>query len=110
MKSLDDRFWMQVLEGSKEGKLRVRLGLHKALADKIGPTVFVAEQVKLNDRLHPGALLFVVESTKAAMDIEAPLELEISGINSTLKLFPQLVFEDPQGNGWLVEGWIKEKI
>jgi glycine cleavage system H protein len=43
----------------------------------------------------------VVESVKAASDIYAPLDGEIAEINEQLEDSPELVNEDPFGEGWL---------
>lgn len=107
---MDDRFWIKPIADEKKGsKVLCRLGLMRALSDKIGPTVFVSRQVSPEQSLEKGALLYVVESTKAAMDIESPVELHVKQVNVEIEKHPELVFQDPEGQGWLLEGWIEEK-
>jgi glycine cleavage system H protein len=44
-----------------------------------------------------------VESVKAVSDVVAPLSGEIIAINEALASDPQLINEDPYGEGWLVK-------
>jgi glycine cleavage system H protein len=43
----------------------------------------------------------VVESTKAASDVYAPVAGEVIAVNTTLADAPQTVNEAPFGDGWL---------
>jgi glycine cleavage system H protein len=43
-----------------------------------------------------------VESVKAVSDVVAPLSGEITAVNDALSDNPQLINEDPYGEGWLV--------
>ena len=45
----------------------------------------------------------VVESVKAASDIYSPVSGEIIAINEALEKNPNLVNEDPYGEGWLFQ-------
>lgn len=109
----DDQFWIKPLEPpcSKGSLVLYRIGLVKALADKIGPTVFVSRQMSPGDTLQKGSLLYVIESTKAAMDIESPVACKVESVNSLIETEPYLVFEDPEARGWLLEAWLsKEEV
>ncbi|MFO7593714.1 MAG: glycine cleavage system protein GcvH [Pseudomonadota bacterium] len=43
----------------------------------------------------------VVESVKAASDVYAPIDGEITDVNSALEDSPELVNQSPYGEGWL---------
>src|SRR6476469_6782771 len=43
-----------------------------------------------------------VESVKAVADVSAPLSGEITAVNDSVSDSPELVNEDPYGEGWLV--------
>ena len=43
----------------------------------------------------------VVESVKAASDIFAPVSGEIAEVNTALEGEPELINQDPYGNGWI---------
>ena len=45
----------------------------------------------------------VVESTKAVSDVYAPISGEVAEVNDDLPDSPELVNEDPYGDGWLVK-------
>jgi len=45
--------------------------------------------------------VLILETTKAAIDLYAPLSGEISAVNTSLKETPQLINEDPAQKGWL---------
>lgn len=49
-----------------------------------------------------GDAMAVVESTKAASDVYAPLTATVLGGNPALTTQPELVNTDPYGAGWLV--------
>jgi len=69
--------------------------------DALGEVVFfdppsVGTQVKQNDSYTE------VESVKAVSDVFAPLSGEIVEVNEGLAERPELINEDPYGEGWLV--------
>lgn len=45
----------------------------------------------------------VIESTKAANDIYAPLSGTVIEVNEKLEADPKLVNQDPEGEAWLVK-------
>ena len=68
--------------------------------DQLGEVVFfdppdVGAQVKQNEPYTE------VESVKAVSDVFAPLSGEIVAVNDSLADKPELINEDPYGDGWL---------
>jgi glycine cleavage system H protein len=59
------------------------------------------ELPKAGTKLARGASCAVVESTKAASDVYAPMSGEIIDANAELAATPQLVNESPYEKGWL---------
>lgn len=51
----------------------------------------------------------VVESVKAASDIYAPVSGEVVAVNEALADTPELVNQDPYGDGWLYRIRVKDK-
>ncbi|OGL42395.1 MAG: hypothetical protein A2161_11955 [Candidatus Schekmanbacteria bacterium RBG_13_48_7] len=45
----------------------------------------------------------VIESVKAVSDLFAPMSGEVVEINESLEEEPELVNEDPHGDGWMVK-------
>jgi len=63
--------------------------------------VVYVELPQVGKRVQAGAACAVVESVKAASDIYAPVSGEVVSINSALATAPELVNQDPYGNGWM---------
>ncbi len=67
---------------------------------QLGDLVFV-ELPEVGARYAAGDACAVVESVKAASDIYAPASGSVVEVNEALEESPQLVNEDPYGDGWL---------
>ena len=79
-----------------------RVGISDFAQDELGDVVFV-ELPGEGDELDQAAELGVVESIKAVSDIYAPVSGSASDVNDALADEPELVNDDPFGDGWLVE-------
>ena len=66
----------------------------------LGELVYV-ELPDVGDVIDQGEDCAVVESVKAASDVYCPVSGEILEINEALADEPELVNDDPYGNGWL---------
>ena len=75
------------------------IGITHHAQEALGDVVFV-ELPELGAQLGAGDEAGVVESVKAASDIYAPLGGEIIGINENLEDSPEVINEDPYGDGW----------
>jgi glycine cleavage system H protein len=81
-----------------DGNLTIGITDHAQTA--LGDLVFV-ELPEAGAELAPGDACAVVESVKAASDVYAPLSGTVVAINSGLEDAPELVNQDPYGDGWL---------
>jgi glycine cleavage system H protein len=79
-----------------------RVGISDFAQDELGDVVFV-ELPTVGDDLQQEEELGVVESIKAVSDIYAPVSGEVTDVNDALEDQPELVNDDPFGDGWLVE-------
>jgi len=77
------------------------LGITWYAQDALGEVVFF-EAPPVGTRLVQGAPYAEVESVKAVSDVVAPLSGEIVAVNEALQDSPQLINEDPYGEGWMV--------
>jgi glycine cleavage system H protein len=77
------------------------LGITWYAQDALGEVVFF-EAPTVGTLLVQGAPYAEVESVKAVSDVVAPLSGEIVAVNDTLEDSPQLINEDPYGEGWMV--------
>ncbi|MGH8411735.1 glycine cleavage system protein GcvH [Pseudomonas umsongensis] len=76
----------------------VTVGITAFAQQALGDVVFV--QVPELGSFDAGAEVSVVESVKAASSIGMPLDGEVLHVNSELDSNPELVNEDPLGEGW----------
>ncbi len=79
----------------------VTVGITHHAQDALGELVYV-ELPEPGRTLATGAQFAVVESTKAASDVYAPVEGEVVEVNAALADAPQSVNESPFDAGWLV--------
>ncbi|ARB44232.1 glycine cleavage system protein GcvH [Alloalcanivorax xenomutans] len=76
------------------------VGITDHAQDAMGDLVYV-ELPEVGQVLATGEEAGVVESVKAASDIYAPVSGEIVAVNDALEDEPELVNNEPYGNGWL---------
>ena len=79
-----------------------RVGITEFAQDELGDVVFV-ELPDEGDELSAGEEFGVVESIKAVSDLYLPVTAEVTAINEDLFDRPELVNEDPYGDGWMLE-------
>ncbi|OYR82205.1 glycine cleavage system protein H, partial [Halorubrum ezzemoulense] len=61
------------------------------------------ELPEVGDEVAAGESFGVVESIKAVSDLYAPVSGEVVAVNEDLFERPELVNEDPYGDGWMLE-------
>jgi len=83
-----------------DGPLRV--GISDFAQDELGDVVFV-ELPDAGEAVTAGESFGVVESIKAVSDLYSPVSGEVTAVNDALVDRPELVNDDPYGEGWLVE-------
>jgi glycine cleavage system H protein len=75
------------------------VGITRYAADQLGDVVFV-ELPSRGRKLGAGGQAAVVESVKAASEIYAPADGEVTDANATLAADPAKVNADPEGEAW----------
>ncbi len=95
LKYTESHEWLR-LEG--DGSYTVGITAHAQ--DELGELVYV-ELPEVGRKLARDEACCVVESTKAASDVYAPIAGEIVAVNEALRDSPQTVNEKPFGEGWL---------
>jgi glycine cleavage system H protein len=78
----------------------VTVGITGVATEQLGDLVYV-ELPKLGAKVAKGASIAVVESTKAASDVYAPISGEVVAANEALSASPGTVTESPYEKGWL---------
>jgi glycine cleavage system H protein len=76
------------------------VGITKYAAEQMGDIVFI-ELPKVGTKLKKDAAAAVIESVKAASEVYAPLDGEVTEANETVVADPAIVNSDPMGAGWL---------
>lgn len=77
----------------------VVVGITEYAAEQLGDLVFV-ELPDEGRTVVKGEEVVTIELVKAASDIAAPLDGQITEVNTTIVENPALVNEDPLENGW----------
>src|SRR5262247_394058 len=80
---------------------RVRVGITAYAQEQLGDVVFV-ELPKVGAKVTQHKGFGVVESVKAVSDLFAPLSGTIAQVNGVLPNHPELVNQDPYGQGWMI--------
>lgn len=75
------------------------VGITSFAAEQLGDVTYV-ELPEIGQAVDAGAETAVVESVKAASDIYAPAAGEVADVNDALENHPELVNQDPYGEGW----------
>jgi len=78
------------------------IGITEFAQSELGDLVFV-ELPAVGKTVKPKETLCVVESTKAASDVYAPLGGTVREVNNALKQKPELINSSPYAEGWIVK-------
>jgi len=90
-----DHEWLRI-----DGEEAV-MGITEYAATELGDIVFV-ELPRTGTAVETAQSLGVIESVKTASDLFAPAAGEIVAINDALADKPELVNDDPYGEGWMI--------
>lgn len=91
----EDHEWLRL--DADEGVV----GITAYAADELGDVVFV-ELPRVGRTLRRAEAFGVIESVKTASDLYAPLAGEVVAVNEALAGSPELVNQDPYGEGWMI--------
>lgn len=90
----EDHEWIRVENGV------ATVGITDYAQEQLGDLVFV-ELPETGRVIKKGDAAVVVESVKAASDVYAPVDGEITAVNDALSSDPALVNSSATGDGWL---------
>jgi glycine cleavage system H protein len=88
--------WVRVQDGF------AIIGITEYAQKQLGDVVFV-ELPKVGDTFDTNETFANVESVKAVSEVFSPVAGEITEINAELSESPQLVNDDPYGDGWFIK-------
>ncbi|WP_292289622.1 glycine cleavage system protein GcvH [Marivita sp.] len=101
MKFTEEHEWLRV-EGDE-----VVVGITAHAAEQLGDVVFI-ELPDEGTTVSKDDEIVVIESVKAASDILAPLDGEITEVNEALVEEPGKVNDDPEGESWFFKMKIED--
>ncbi len=78
------------------------IGITDHAQDQLGEIVYI-ELPAVGDKVSKDDPFGVVESVKAVSDIYAPISGTVVEINDDLPESPEVVNDDPYGDGWLIK-------
>jgi glycine cleavage system H protein len=97
----DDLRYHQEHDWARIGSAEATFGITWYAQDALGEVVFY-EPPEVGSQASKDEAYAEVESVKAVSDVYAPLSGEIVAVNEAVAEKPELVNEDPYGDGWLV--------
>src|SRR5881397_2581156 len=95
VKYTEQHEWLRV-EGN-----RARVGITDYAQDALGDVVYV-DIPEVGTEVRAGEPFGEVESTKSVSDVYSPVTGKVVERNAQLEEKPELVNEDPYGEGWMV--------
>jgi glycine cleavage system H protein len=78
------------------------LGVTDFAQDQLSDVVYFEIVVGAGDTISKGDAVGILESVKAAADINTPVSGEVTEINEALPDDPEVVNSDPYGEAWMV--------
>ncbi|MEO0796612.1 MAG: glycine cleavage system protein GcvH [Verrucomicrobiota bacterium] len=78
------------------------IGITDHAQTSLGDITFV-ELPSVGDQVAKGDTFGTVESVKAASDLYAPISGEVVAVNDGLEDSPEIVNNDPYGEGWMIK-------
>jgi glycine cleavage system H protein len=96
LKYTKDHEWVKI-EGDT-----ATIGITEFAAKELGDIVYV-EVETLGETIEHGEVFGTVEAVKTVSDLFMPLAGEVLEFNDTLESSPELVNEDPYGEGWMIK-------
>jgi glycine cleavage system H protein len=89
--------WVRVEEDGT-----IVMGVTDYAQEQLGDIVFVELPEVSDDPVTKDEPFAVVESVKAVSDVYAPLTGRVSEVNDELPNSPEVINQDPYGDGWMV--------
>ena len=100
----EDHEWVEVL-----GQNKIRIGITDFAQDELGDIVYV-ELPEVGDEFSAGDEFGTVESVKSVSEILTPFAGTVVTVNDLIDDEPEMVNDDPMGEGWFIEVEVEEDI
>ena len=103
LKYTNDHEWVKI-----ENELAI-VGITNFAQQELGDIVYV-EIESLNQKINKGEIFGTVEAVKTVSDLFMPISGKVIEINEKLDSEPELVNNDPYGDGWMIKIKIEDTI
>jgi glycine cleavage system H protein len=91
-----------------DGDDEVSVGITDFAAGELGDIVYL-ELPKVGTEVNSKQSMGTIEAVKTVADLFAPVSGTVSAVNSALEQHPDLVNQDPFGEGWFVRVKMKDR-
>lgn len=92
----DDHEWLRVENGT------ATVGITDFAQSELGDVVFVELEPE-GTELGQDDIFGTIEAVKTVSELYMPVSGTITALNDDLELSPEIVNEDPYGEGWMIE-------
>jgi len=77
------------------------IGISDFAQDQLSDIVYIEFNKEPGESIEKGQVLAIIESVKAAADVNSPISGKVIEVNESLSDTPEVLNEDPYENGWL---------
>jgi glycine cleavage system H protein len=91
-----DHEWLRLDDGV------ATVGITDHAQHELGDIVYVDVSVQLGQQVEAGQVVATLEAVKTVADVYAPVSGRVVEINALLAEKPELINQDPYGQGWIV--------
>ena len=99
----EDRLYTEDHEWASINNNVVKIGVTAYAVDQLGDITLINLDVGVGDSVVAGKSFGTIESVKTLSDLFSPVSGKIVSVNNNLLDRPELVNEDPYGEGWMIE-------
>jgi glycine cleavage system H protein len=92
----EDHEWLRVENGT------ATVGITDFAQSELGDIVFVELEPERTE-LGQGDIFGTIEAVKTVSELYMPVSGTITALNDDLELSPEIVNDDPYGDGWMIE-------
>jgi len=97
-----DRRYTKDHEWAQESEGLLTFGITAFAVEQLGDITLINLDVKVGGAVTAGKAFGTIESVKTLSDLYAPVSGTVVAINDALESSPELVNEDPWGQGWMI--------
>ena len=108
MRLPDDLLYSKEHEWARVEDSTATVGITDYAQEQLGDVVYV-ELPETDTQVSQGNAFGVVESVKAVSDLYAPVSGRVIEVNEALADNPELVNQDPYGEGWMIKVEIQDE-